>query len=216
MTQEWKWNYWLLSSGYNDYSIQMHMSGWRRKHAGFEVLKAVVIKNTIFWDTTPCSTLSVNGRFEGTHRLHLQGRKISWARKQRESRWQAEGACHLLSRWFLAQLIFLTLKMEPICSFETSVDSQRVASRGSFPPAFTLVYFSAYFFDLENGGDMFLRNVGWHSTGGNQRELAICFHSGFLLSLFFRPWRWRRYVPSKRRLTLNGLHGVMPQKMVLF
>jgi hypothetical protein len=32
-------------------------------------------------------------------------------------------ACHLLSRWFLAQLIFSTLKMEAICSFETSVDN---------------------------------------------------------------------------------------------
>jgi hypothetical protein len=31
----------------------------------------------------------------------------------------------------------------------------------------------------------------------------------FLIWLIFRPWRWRRYVPSKRRLTLNGLHGVL-------
>jgi hypothetical protein len=28
--------------------------------------------------------------------------------------------------------------------------------------------------------------------------------------------RWKRYVPQKRRLTLNGLHGVISQKMVLF
>jgi hypothetical protein len=38
----------------------------------------------------------------------------------------------------------------------------------------------------------------------------------FLAQLIFRPWRWRRYVPPKRRLTLNGLHGVISQKMVLF
>jgi hypothetical protein len=37
----------------------------------------------------------------------------------------------------------------------------------------------------------------------------------FLLNLFFRPRRWRRYVPPKRRLTLNGLHGVISQKMIL-
>jgi hypothetical protein len=37
-----------------------------------------------------------------------------------------------------------------------------------------------------------------------------------LLNLFFRPWRWRRYVPPKRRLTLNGLHGVISQEIVLF
>jgi hypothetical protein len=78
--------------------------------------------------------MSVNWRFGGTYRLHLQGRKISRARIQGESRWQAE---HVLLRWFLARLIF-------------------------------------------------------------------------------RPWRWWRYVPPKRRLTFNGLHGVISQKIVLF
>jgi hypothetical protein len=42
------------------------------------------------------------------------------------------------------------------------------------------------------------------------------FHAGYFLSLFFRPWIWRRYVPPNRRLTLNGLHGVISQKMVLY
>jgi hypothetical protein len=32
----------------------------------------------------------------------------------------------MLSRWFLAQLIFSTLKMEAICSSETSVDFERI------------------------------------------------------------------------------------------
>jgi hypothetical protein len=35
----------------------------------------------------------------------------------------------LLSRWFLAQLIFSTLKMEAICSSETSGDTQRTTRR---------------------------------------------------------------------------------------
>jgi hypothetical protein len=30
------------------------------------------------------------------------------------------------------------------------------------------------------------------------------------------PWRLRRYVPPKRRLTLSGLHEVISQKMALF
>jgi hypothetical protein len=34
-------------------------------------------------------------------------------------------ACHLLSRWFLTELIFTTLKMEAICFSETSVGTQR-------------------------------------------------------------------------------------------
>jgi hypothetical protein len=33
---------------------------------------------------------------------------------------------------------------------------------------------------------------------------------------FLRPWRWRRYVPPKRRLLHNGLHGVISQRMILF
>jgi hypothetical protein len=38
----------------------------------------------------------------------------------------------------------------------------------------------------------------------------------FLARLILRPWRWRRYVPPKRRLTFSGLHGVISQKIVLF
>jgi hypothetical protein len=34
------------------------------------------------------------------------------------------GICHLLSRWFLSENSFSTLKMEAICSSETSVDIQ--------------------------------------------------------------------------------------------
>jgi hypothetical protein len=56
---------------------------------GFEVLTAVVMNNTVFWDVTPCSPLKVNRRFGGTYRLLLQGR-ISRARYQLESRRQAE------------------------------------------------------------------------------------------------------------------------------
>jgi hypothetical protein len=79
---------------------------------GFEVLTAVVMKSTAFWDITQCSLLKVNRRFGGTYCLHLQGRKLSWARKQHDS------------RWLLPSLLSL-------------------------------------FFDPEDGGDMFLRNVGW-------------------------------------------------------
>jgi hypothetical protein len=38
------------------------------------------------------------------------------------------------------------------------------------------------------------------------------FNARFIL----RPWRWRRYIPPKCRLTFNGLHGVISQKMALF
>jgi hypothetical protein len=37
----------------------------------------------------------------------------------------------------------------------------------------------------------------------------------FLARLILRPWRWRLYVPPKRRLTFNGLHGTILQKIKL-
>jgi drug/metabolite transporter (DMT)-like permease len=37
-----------------------------------------------------------------------------------------------------------------------------------------------------------------------------------LLNLFLRPRKWRQYVPPKRRLKLNGLHGIIFQNMILF
>jgi hypothetical protein len=57
-------------------------------HVGIEVITAVVMKSSarIFWDITPYSPMKVNQRFGRTRRLHLQGRRISQARNQLESR----------------------------------------------------------------------------------------------------------------------------------
>jgi hypothetical protein len=38
----------------------------------------------------------------------------------------------------------------------------------------------------------------------------------FLAQFILRPWRWRRYVPPKCRLTFNELHDIISQKTVLF
>jgi hypothetical protein len=85
-------------------------------YIGFEVLTAVAMKSIIFWDITPCSPLKVNRLLGGSYRLHLQGRRISRARNQRES--CSSPAFTPVS--FLAYSS--TLKMEAICSSETSVD----------------------------------------------------------------------------------------------
>jgi hypothetical protein len=99
-------------------------SGTNLNDVGFEVLTAVVMKSTIFWDITLFSPLEVNLRFGRT--------PPSSGSKNKPS-----STCHLLSRWFLARIIV-------------------------------------------------------------------------------RPWRRRRYVPPKRRLTPNGLHGIISQKIILF
>jgi hypothetical protein len=44
---------------------------------GFEVLTAMVMKSSIFWDIMPCNSLKVNRRFRGTYHLHFQGLRIS-------------------------------------------------------------------------------------------------------------------------------------------
>jgi hypothetical protein len=50
-----------------------------------------------------------------------------WGSHSSVVRWVSND--HLLSRWFLAQLIFSTLKMEAVCSSETSFDTQRTTQR---------------------------------------------------------------------------------------
>jgi hypothetical protein len=80
---------------------------------------------------------------------------------------------------------------------------------------------------LEVWASMYLRNVGNTANINTVQRpknkiniitwsVLACFYAGFLLSLFFRPWRWRRHVPRKRQLTLNRLHGVITQKIILF
>jgi hypothetical protein len=66
------------------------LAGNQEGKVGFEDLTAVVMKGTVFWDITPCSSLKVKRRFGGTYRFHLQVRRESQARHKRESRWQAE------------------------------------------------------------------------------------------------------------------------------
>jgi hypothetical protein len=76
-----------------------------------EVLTAVVMKSSIFWDITSCSPLKVNRRFGGTYRLHLHEYVLTAFRLISFSAYNS------------------TLRMEAICSSETSVDFQRTTRR---------------------------------------------------------------------------------------
>jgi hypothetical protein len=56
--------------------------------------------------------------------------------------------------------------------------------------------------------------VGNLCEKGNKQSLL---HIRFLLGLFFNPeWRWRWHVPQQRRLTFNGLQGVISHTTELF
>jgi hypothetical protein len=92
------------------------------RYLGLEALTAVVMKCSTFWDITPHSPLKVNQSFGGTYSLHLQSRRISQARKQRENRWKS-----LLSTTFTLVSCLdysSTLKIEATYSSETSFDFQ--------------------------------------------------------------------------------------------
>jgi hypothetical protein len=95
------------------------------QEAWFQVLTAVVVKNSVFWDITPCSLLKVSRRFGRTYGFHLQNWRVSQARNRHEadSKQMLINSCCLLYAVFLLGLLFNT----------------------------------------EDGGDMFLRNVGWLS-----------------------------------------------------
>jgi hypothetical protein len=51
---------------------------------------------------------------------------------------------------------------------------------------------------------------------GELRKERYQSDSRFLAWFILKAWRWRRHVPSKRRLTSNGLHGVISQKVEFF
>jgi hypothetical protein len=52
---------------------------------GFEVLTAVVMKKSIFWNTRPRSPWKANRHFGGTCYLHLQGGRLSQSRNERKA-----------------------------------------------------------------------------------------------------------------------------------
>jgi hypothetical protein len=49
------------------------------------------------------------------------------------------------------------------------------------------------------------------SRSKNKPSKKPVWKQWFLARLILRPRRWRRHVALKRRLTLNGLHGVIPE-----
>jgi hypothetical protein len=109
--------------------------------------QAVVMKSSISWDITPCSTMKLNCRFAGTCRLHLQDRKTSQSRKQHEPGWH----------WFLQSLLFY----------------------------------------LEDGGDMFLWNVGWfwvYYTALYTRIQKLSYK--YMFVIFYHILIWVVSIPS--------------------
>jgi hypothetical protein len=112
------------------------------------------MKNSIFLDLTPCSPLKVNRRFGGTCRLNLQSQRISLARNQLQSRWQA----YVLSgrRWpvteAIKQFLFMSLNLKKMC--KTRYQSLQVDAPNWF--------YECVFLCLASEPDLWLRKIVYH------------------------------------------------------
>jgi hypothetical protein len=113
----------------------------------------------------------------------------------------------------------------------------RKISRALLATCFHAGFLLCSFYDLEDGGDMFLRNVGWLSTDymslypkrWYSSYLTYCLlgcdtvQSSKQVPTFWRcllppcllllPWRWR--VNSSEAMLLTRLHSVTSQKTVI-
>jgi hypothetical protein len=88
---EWG-GYEILKVNFND---NLSFTDYCNIFVGFEVLTAVIMKASIFWDTAPFSKFKVNWLFGGISRLCLQDWKVIKARNQ-------QAVCII---WFLAGFI---------------------------------------------------------------------------------------------------------------
>jgi hypothetical protein len=151
----------------------------------------MVMKSTILWDITPCSPLKVSRHFGGTYRLHLQSRRISRGRNQH----QVAPTFTLVS----CSAYSSTLKMEAICSSETSVYFQRTTRR-YIPDDSTLPYCSSPGISCATNRWIAIRLLRKTSIGKlilrkRQRTLTGYFQSAYIIILSPRSapssrWNW--------------------------
>jgi hypothetical protein len=127
--------------------------------------------------------------------------------EERNQHKAALAACFtLVSRLYY----FSTLKMEAICSSETSRNQH---ARGSTCCVFHVGFSLGLLFEPKDGGDMLLRNFkkpAW------RRQSLLAASRMFHACLKHRPWRWRRIHASAmsvqpRRITWRYI----PEKWTL-
>jgi hypothetical protein len=114
---------------------------------------------------------------------------------------------------------FLSIIRRVVCSFKI----QGFGDLDSLCPLIKTYLKSIIFWDMtpcsllsckRRFGETYrLHLQGWRNNSARSRWQAFL---QVVAELFLQPWRWRRYVPPKRRLQLNRLHGVISQKMILF
>jgi hypothetical protein len=74
------------------------------------------------------------------------------------------------------------------------------SSGSCLPPACLLVSCWTYFFDSEDGGDMFLRNIDWHST-----DYTVSYPRRWYSSRYV--WRFERWLCLRLHVRTIGKHA---------
>jgi hypothetical protein len=67
-----------------------------------------------------------------------------------------------------------------------------------------------------NEAELARRKTGIYREQRVELSFRLPLACSLLCWTILRPWRWRRYVPPKRRVPLNALHSVISQKKILF
>jgi hypothetical protein len=115
------------------------------------------------------------------HRVHLQVQRISRARNQRESRWQAE-------------LYEFYERMK--CSYEDYRRSATDSVIALLATCFHAGFLLGLFFEFEDGGNMFLRKVSWLSTHYTALYLKMQSSSNCFYLFFFTylaPYKFKSF-----------------------
>jgi hypothetical protein len=100
--------------------IQLNIIGCYIGIFGFEVLTAVPMKSSIFWDIMPCSLMKVNWLFGETCHFHPQCGAISQARNQHEAGRRQSCTmwhCILEGRSFQFKICFVFCYFEVHCIY---------------------------------------------------------------------------------------------------
>jgi hypothetical protein len=151
---------------------------------GFKVLTALVKRSSMFWDISPCSLAKVN-------QISSSGRK---SKPSKKSAWRSQQ--DLLARHCLPGESFL---------YSTNLPLPLFMLYGGF---YLLGYNAISLLKVNRRfRTIFRLNVqGWRIS---HAEIYLSpAYKLFLAWLILRLWRWRQYVPPKRRLTYNELHSV--------
>jgi hypothetical protein len=104
---------------------------------------SVLMKSSIFWDTTPCSPLKVNRNFRESCRLLLRGWRVSHARYQQGAKRKHSSARFALRLW--------TWRHMATHPTETSVGFQRTVPSAYFAKwicSYKWKWISDYFYKL--------------------------------------------------------------------